>query len=213
MTLQLFLLLLEAARFTLAITAVSIACGILLGVLLCGAALSGFAGLRWVARVYVSFFRGVPLLVQLLLFYHLLPLAGLNVSSVAAAVLALSLCTAAYQAENLRGGFLSVPAGLLEAADMVGMGPLQRFRRVQAPIAVRLTIPAMVNEAIQILHASALISVVGVIELTKTARDLSASTYLPLPIYAGAGLIYLVMTLALVGLGLFSERRLRVMGA
>ncbi len=213
MTLQLFLLLLEAARFTLAITAVSIACGILLGVLLCGAALSGFAGLRWVARVYVSFFRGVPLLVQLLLFYHLLPLAGLNVSSVTAAVLALSLCTAAYQAENLRGGFLSVPAGLLEATDMVGMGPLQRFRRVQAPIAVRLTIPAMVNEAIQILHASALISVVGVIELTKTARDLSASTYLPLPIYACAGLIYLVMTLALVGLGLFSERRLRVMGA
>ena len=213
MTLQLFLLLLEAARFTLAITAVSIACGLLLGVVLCGAALSGFAGLRGVARVYVSFFRGVPLLVQLLLFYNLLPLVGLNVSSVTAAVLALSLCTAAYQAENLRGGFLSVPAGLLEAADMVGMSPLQRFRRVQAPIAVRLTIPAMVNEAIQILHASALISVVGVIELTKTARDLSASTYLPLPIYACAGLIYLVMTLALVGLGLFSERRLRVMGA
>ncbi len=213
MTPRLFLLLLDAAQYTVAITAVSIAIGIAWGTVLCGAALSRAWLPRTAARLYISFFRGVPLLVQLLLFYHLLPVIGLNVSSAAAAVLALSLCTAAYQAENLRGGFLSVPAGLLEAADMVGMGPGQRFRRVQAPIAIRLTVPAMVNEAIQILHASALISVVGVIELTKTARDLSASTFLPLPIYAAAGLIYLAMTLALVAAGRFGERRLRVMGA
>ncbi|MGI4955380.1 MAG: amino acid ABC transporter permease [Janthinobacterium lividum] len=210
MTAALFLLLVQAAEYTVAITAVSIAIGIALGTALCAAALSPAGPVRGAARLYISFFRGVPLLVQLLLFYHLLPRLGINVSSVAAAVLALSLCTAAYQAENLRGGFLSVPRGLLEAADMVGMTALQRFLRVQAPIAIRLTIPAMVNEAIQILHASALISVVGVIELTKTARDLSASTYLPLPIYACAGLLYLVMTLGLVGLGRYSERRLRV---
>ena len=211
MTPKLFLLLLQAAQSTLAITAVSIALGIALGTLLCAAGLAPARPVRAAARLYVSFFRGVPLLVQLLLFYHLLPVLGLNVSSVAAAILSLSLCTAAYQAENLRGGFLSVPPGLLEAADMVGMGPVQRFRRIQAPIAIRLTIPAMMNEAIQILHASALISVVGVVELTKTARDLSASTFLPLPIYAATGLIYLAITLTLVAVGLFSERRLRVM--
>lgn len=210
MTWTLFALLLKAAEYTIVITAIAIALGITLGVVLCAAALSGSRTARAVARLYVSFFRGVPLLVQLLLFYHLLPRIGLNVSSTAAAILALALCTAAYQAENLRGGFLSVPRGLVEAADMVGMTPLQRFGRIQAPIAIRLTIPAMVNEAIQILHASALISVVGVIELTKTARDMSASTFMPLPIYATAGLIYLVITLALVALGLLSERRLRV---
>lgn len=213
MTPRLFSLLLQGAQYTLAITAVSIAIGIALGVAVCGAALSRAPLPRKAAGLYISFFRGVPLLVQLLLVYHLLPVLGLNVPSVAAAVLALSLCTAAYQAENLRGGFLSVPQGLLEAADMVGMGPVQRFRRIQAPIAIRLTIPAMMNEAIQILHASALISVVGVIELTKTARDLSASTFMPLPIYASAGLIYFLMTLGLVVLGRWGERRLRVMGA
>ena len=213
MTPKLFLLLLHGAERTLAITAISIAFGIALGVLLCGAALSRAALPRRAARLYVSFFRGVPLLVQLLLFYHLLPVLGLNVSSDVAAVLALSLCTAAYQAENLRGGFLAVPPGLLEAADMVGMGAVQRFRRVQVPVAVRLTVPAMVNEAIQILHASALISVVGAIELTKTARDLSASTFMPLPIYAATGLIYLAITLVLLGVGLGAERRLRVRAA
>ena len=213
MTPKLFLLLLQGAEYTLVITAISIVLGIGLGVLICGASLSHARLPKAVARLYISFFRGVPLLVQLLLFYHLLPVLGLNVSSDAAAVLALSLCTAAYQAENLRGGFLSVPPGLLEAAEMVGMGAGQRFRRIQVPIAIRFTIPAIMNEAIQILHASALISVVGVIELTKTARDLSASTFMPLPIYASTGLIYLAITLLLVAAGLLAERRLRIRGA
>jgi polar amino acid transport system permease protein len=152
----------------------------------------------------------VPLLVQLLLFYHLLPAIGINISSVAAALVALSLCTAAYQAENLRGGFLSVSRGLLEAAEAVGMERLQRFRRVSVPIAIRLTIPALVNEAIGILHASALISVVGVIELTKTARNFAATTFDPLPFYACAGLLYLGLTYGVLGLGRAAERHLAV---
>jgi polar amino acid transport system permease protein len=207
---KLFLLLVHAAVSTAWISVVSIALGITLGIIVCGAGLSRSRLLRVPARLYVSFFRGVPLLVQLLLCYHLLPTLGLNISSLASAILVLSLCTAAYQAENLRGGFLSVPRGLIEAGEMVGMTAAQRFRRIEVPIAVRLTVPAMINEAIAILHASALISVIGVIELTKTARDLSASTFEPLPIYASAGLLYLVMTAVVVAAGLFVERRLQV---
>ena len=210
MSWKLFLLLVHAAGSTALISLAAIAIGLCIGIAICGAALARSHWLRIPARCYVSFFRGVPLLVQLLLCYHLLPLLGLNISSLSSALLALSLCTAAYQAENLRGGFLSVPRGLLEAADIAGMSPTQRFRRVAAPLAIRLTIPAMVNEAIAILHASALISVVGVIELTKTARDLSASTFQPLPIYASAGLLYLVLTGMLAIAGLLAERRLQV---
>ena len=93
---------------------------------------------------------------------------------------------------------------------MVGMTPWQAFRRIRAPIAIRLTIPAMMNEAIAILHASALVSVVGVVELTKTARDLAASTLEPLPLYATAGAIYVVITYGLVAGGTVAGRVFRL---
>lgn len=213
MSWKLFLLLVKAAGATAWISAVSVLAGIALGVVVCAAGLSGSRPLARAARTYVSFFRGVPLLVLLLLVYHLLPELGINVSSDTAAIAALTLCTSAYQAENVRGGFLSVPRGLVEAAEMVGMTPRQRFLRVEAPIAVRLTIPAIMNEAVAILHASALISVVGVIELTKTTRDLSASTLEPLPLFAAAGAIYLALNWVLVGGGALAERRFRLGGA
>ncbi len=108
-----------------------------------------------------------------MLIYNLLPVIGINVPSIVAAVVGLSLCTAAYQAENLRGGFSSVPVGLVESAEMVGMTPIQIFRRIKAPIALRLTFPALVNEAILILKASSLVSVVGIVELTRMAQDLA----------------------------------------
>ncbi len=204
------MLMVDAAMKTAAISAVAVAIGICLGILICGANLSRSRPLSVAARLYISFFRGVPLLVQLLLFYHLLPAIGLNISSLSAAILALSLCTAAYQAENLRGGFLSVPRGMVEAAEIVGMTHWQQFLRIKMPIAIRLTVPAMINEAIAILHASALISVVGVVELTKTAREISADTFDPLPAYATAGFLYLILNLILSSAGAFAEKRLKV---
>lgn len=213
MSWKLFSLLLEAAVTTAWISAISISAGLALGLVICTA---GFSRRTWVAgaaRLYVSFFRGVPLLVQLLLVYHLLPVLGLNVSSNVAAIMALTLCSAAYQAENLKGGFLSVPNGLVEAAQMVGMTSFQRFRRIVAPVALRLTIPAIVNEAVAILHASALVSVVGVMELTKMTRDLSASTLEPLPLFLMAGAIYIAMNIVLTTAGARAERLFRLPGA
>lgn len=209
MSWTLFALLVEASFYTVVISAVSIVLGLIIGMLVAGAMLSPNPRLSWPGRTFVSFFRGVPLLVQLLLIYNLLPAMGLNVPGVVAAIVGLSLCTAAYQAETLRGGFSSVPRGLIEAADMAGLSPFQQFRRIRAPIAFRLTLPAIVNEAILILKASSLISLVGVVELTRMAQDLAASTYKPLPLYAAAGLLYLVINWALAGLGTLAERRLR----
>ena len=109
MTLTIYGLLLKAALFTLLISAVSIVIGVTIGIGVAAARLSPNPWFAWPARVYVSFFRGVPLLVQLLLIYNLLPVIGVNVPSVVAAIAGLALCTSAYQAENLRGGFASVP--------------------------------------------------------------------------------------------------------
>jgi polar amino acid transport system permease protein len=193
MSFKLFELLLQASIYTVTISVVSILIGFTLAMLISAMMLSRQRLFIWPARIFISFFRGVPLLVQLLLIYNLLPAIGVNVPSIVAAIIGMSLSTAAYQAENLRGGFASVPRGLIECAEMVGMTPGQIFRRVKAPIAMRLTFPALVNEAILLLKASSLVSVVGIIELTRMAQDLSSSTFLPLQIFASAGLIYLII--------------------
>ena len=196
-------------KVSVAISGVSIALGLALGLVVSVASLSRRRLVSVPARVYVSFFRGVPLLVQLLLIYNLLPAAGIDVPGVVAAVVGLTLCTSAYQAENLRGGFLSVPRGLLEAADMAGLGAVQQFRRIRVPIAVALTLPTLVSEAIMILKASSLVSVVGVVELTRMAQDLASSTYRPLPMFATAGALYLAIDWTVAGLGHALERRAR----
>ena len=208
MSIKLFELLLQAAIYTVTISVVSILIGFAIAIVVSAMLLSRQRLLALQARIFISFFRGVPLLVQLLLIYNLLPAIGINVPSIVAAIIGLSLCTAAYQAENLRGGFSSVPAGLVELAEMVGMTPVQIFRRIKAPIALRLTFPALVNEAILILKASSLVSVVGVIELTRMAQDLAGSTFLPLEIFASAGLIYLVINWIVALAGGLIERSL-----
>jgi len=208
MTPALFLLLVKAALYTVAISAAAIVIGITLGLCVAAARASPNPLLNGPARAYVSFFRGVPLLVQLLLIYNLLPAAGINVPSVVAAVSGLALCTSAYQAENLRGGFASVPRGLLESADMLGLTPWQQLTRIRAPIAFRLTLPAVVNEAILILKASSLVSVVGVVELTRMAQDLDTSLFKPIQLYSAAGLLYFLINRGVAGLGRYAERRM-----
>lgn len=208
MSVKLFELLLQASIYTVTISVVSILIGFAIAILLSGMLLSGRGLFVRPAQIFISFFRGVPLLVQLLLIYNLLPVIGINVPSIVAAVIGLSLCTAAYQAENLRGGFASVPLGLVESAEMVGLTPRQIFRRIKVPIALRLTFPALVNEAILILKASSLVSVVGIVELTRMAQDLAGSTFLPLQLFASAGLIYLVINWSVALAGGLIENRL-----
>jgi polar amino acid transport system permease protein len=103
---------------------------------------------------------------------------------------------------------LSVPRGLNEAADMAGLRPAQTLLRIRTPIAFRLTLPAIVSEAIMILQASSLVSVVGVIELTREAQDLNTSMYEPLKLYAVAGLLYFVINRIIAWAGALAERRL-----
>jgi polar amino acid transport system permease protein len=208
MSFKLFELLLQASIYTVTISVVSILIGFAIAIVISAMLLSQQRFFMLPAQIFISFFRGVPLLVQLLLIYNLLPAIDINVPSIVAAVVGLSLCTAAYQAENLRGGFASVPMGLVESAEMVGMTPVQIFRRIKAPIALRLTFPALVNEAILILKASSLVSVVGVIELTRMAQDLAGSTFLPIEIFASAGLIYFVINWIVALAGGLIERSL-----
>ena len=203
-------LLLGAAVWTVVYSLVSVALGFCIGTLVCAMGLSTSRVARGFAAFYVSFFRGVPLLVQLLISYYCLPLIGLNVPSSVAAVCTLAVNTAAYQAEILRGGFLGIPPGLIEAARMVGFSRRQVLTRIEMPLAVRFTLPSLVNETTMMVKASSLISVVGVLELTRLSQNIATSTFQPLEIYLTAGAIYFVINGVIGMFGAFAESRFRV---
>ncbi|HSI39939.1 MAG TPA: amino acid ABC transporter permease [Xanthobacteraceae bacterium] len=206
-------MLLGAAVWTVVYSLSSVAIGFCIGTLVCAAGLSGSRIGRGFAAFYVSFFRGVPLLVQLLLSYYCLPLFGINVPSSVAAVGTLALCTGAYLAEILRGGFLGIPRGQIEAARMLGLSRPQILTRIEVPLAVRLTLPSLVNETTMMVKSSSLISVVGVLELTRLAQNIATSTFQPLEIYLTAGAIYFAINGVISAAGTLAERRFRAEGA
>jgi polar amino acid transport system permease protein len=204
--------LLSAAGTTLWVSLAGIALGQILGgaVLLCRASRS--LALRRAGALYVSFFRGVPLLVQLLLVYYFLPYVGIDVPPLVAAIGSLGLASGAYVSEIFRGSLNAIPRGQAEAAQALGFSAASVWLRILLPQMLRISTPALVNELILLLKASSLISVVGVTELTRTSHTFAASTYRPFEVYITAALIYLAMNLSLAAFGALLERRLAAAG-
>jgi polar amino acid transport system permease protein len=204
-----FPLLFQAALATVGISLAGLLIGFFVAIGVCAAKLSAHRGARAFGGAYVFFFRGVPLLVQLLLVYYLLPFVGINVPPLVAAIGTCALCSAAYVAEILRGGFLGIPSGQLEAARLLGLSRFDMLRRIEVPQAFRLTLPSLGNEMVLLIKASSLVSVVGVAELTRTSQNLAASTYRPLEAYLAAALIYFVINGTLALGAHYAEHRLR----
>ena len=199
-----------AARYTLLISGLGIALGLVIGALVCAAALSRMAWLRRFAALWVSFLRGVPLLVQLLLCYYLLPVIGINVPALVAAVLTVGICSSAYVSEIWRGAIISLPIGQTEAATAIGMRPRDIWSRVILPQAFRISLPALINELILLVKASSLVSVVGILEVTRASQAQAATTFRPLEVYIAAACIYLVINLCFAALGRYLEHRMAV---
>jgi polar amino acid transport system permease protein len=174
---------------------------------------------RWLRRSahgYIYLFRGTPLLIQLfLIYYGLGQFESIRNSSAWALLgnaewcgwLALTLNTAAYTAEILRGGILGVPHGELEAARACGMSYAQMMRRIVVPRAFRIAWPAYGNEVILLLKGSALVSTIAVWDLMGETRSIFSRTY-SLDVFIYAGIIYFLMTFLLTRLFRFGERRL-----
>lgn len=199
-----------AARYTLLISVLGIALGLVIGTLICAAALSKQIWLRRFAGLWVSFLRGVPLLVQLLLFYYLLPVIGVDVPAMVAAVVTVGICASAYISEIWRGAINALPKGQAEAATAIGMGPRDIWTRIILPQAVRLSLPALINELILLVKVSSLVSVVGILELTRASQAQAATTFRPLEVYLAAACIYLLINLFLAALGRYLEHRMAV---
>lgn len=191
-------LLLLGAGITIKITVLSVAVGIIIGLIMGIARISSFRVLRLLAAVYVDFFRGTPLLVQIFLVYFALPLlTGQRSDPYVAAISACGLNSGAYVAEIFRSGIQSIDKGQMEAGRSLGMTWLQTMRYIIVPQAFKRVIPQLGNEFIALLKDSSLVSVIGFEELTRRGQLIIAKTYASMEIWTCVAIIYLVMTLSI----------------
>lgn len=203
-----FPLLLLGAGVTIKITVMSVALGVLIGLFVGIARICRVRPLRFLAAVYVDFFRGTPLLVQIFLFYFAVPvITGQRIDPYVAAVGSCGINSGAYVAEIVRAGIQSIDDGQMEAGRSLGMTWVQTMRYIIVPQAIKRVIPPLGNEFIALLKDSSLVSVIGFEELTRRGQLIIAKTYGSLEIWFSVAIIYLVMTLSISRLVAYLEKR------
>jgi polar amino acid transport system permease protein len=198
--------LLKGIVLTLQVTALGLAGGLLLGAVLAAMQLSRAPPLAAFARGYAIIFRGTPLILQMVFAYDALPRIGLTLPAVLAGGLALAFNEAPFIAEMIRASVLGVDRGQTLAGQALGMTPWVLMRRIVAPQAIRIVVPAFGNEAVSALKNSSLASTIAVQELTLRSTQLASSTFDFFSIFFAAGLVYLVLTGAISGAQLVIER-------
>lgn len=202
--------LLRGAVYTVQVSVLAIAFGLVLGWLFGLAAVSGVAALRAVTGCYVQFIRGTPLLVQIFLIYFGLPVLGLNLPAYWCGVIALGLNSGGFQAEIVRAGIESIDRGQTEAARSIGMSRFQTLVFILVPQTIRRVIPPLTNELITLVKSSSLLSAIAALELTHAGQLIIARTFAPFEIYAAVALIYLVMVNVLSRASALLEKRVFV---
>ena len=167
------------------------------GIVFAVIALYGHWVLRWPFRAFAFLFMGTPLLLQLFLIYFGLIQIGIDLPAFVAGVIGLGLHFAVYNSELIQASILAVDKGQYEGARTLGLSRGQTLRRIVIPQAVRAVIPPMGNNMIALLKDSALVSVIGVAELTLTAQQAISRTYRPFEFYLAAAFCYYIINLAL----------------
>lgn len=177
---------------TLQIGVTSILAGLVGGLALALLRLYGARPVRVATRVYIDIFRSIPLLVLLIVVYYALPFVGIRLSPFVSAVTALSLVSAAYTAEIFRAGIEAIPHGQFEAAQALGLSPRHMMVDVILPQAIRIVIPPLTNNCINVMKDTALASVVAMPDLLKQATQAQALSANPTPLI-GAAIIYVAL--------------------
>jgi len=185
--------LLLAARWTVALSLIAFAGGGVVGLALVTARLRGGRGTSLAVAAYVQVFQGTPLLIQLFLAYFGLGLFGIDVSPWIAAGGALTLYASAYLAEIWRGCVNAIPRGQWEAADSLALSFGETLRHVIAPQALRIAVAPTVGFLVQVIKGTALASIIGFVELTKTGTMITNATFRPFTVYACVALMYFTL--------------------
>jgi polar amino acid transport system permease protein len=202
--------LIEAARWTVALTAIAFAGGGLLGLLFMALRVVPIAPLNWLAITYIQAIQGTPLLGQLFVFYFGFSIFGYDVSPWIAAGAALSIYASAFLAEIWRGCVQAIPKTQWEASAALALSFLEQLRHVILPQALRIAIPPTVGFLVQLVKNTSLASVIGFIELTRAGQIVNGATFQPFVVYTCVAAIYFAMCFPLSLLSQRLERRLHV---
>ena len=208
---------LEGVGNTLIIAIFTVLFGTILGMLMATARMSKIKPLKWLATAYIEFFRGTPLMVQLLFIFYGLPVIGVTFPKVsfipdfdrfAAGVVAMSLNSCAYVAEIIRSGIQAVDVGQMEAARSLGFHHREAMTLVILPQAIRNILPALGNEFVTIIKESSIVSVISIADLMFRAKGIIAKTYSSLECLAIVAIIYFLLTFLGGRLIALMERRM-----
>jgi polar amino acid transport system permease protein len=201
--------LVSGLTITIQLSLVSIILAFFLGLLIAVMRMSQVKPFRWFAHGYLEFFRNTPLLVQIFFWYFgsykIVP-SGLNNwmnnlnFEFAAAVMALTIYTSAFIAEDIRSGIRSIPKEQMEAAQSSGFSFLRSMQYIILPQAVRLTIPPLINQFLNLIKNSSLAMTIGVMELTYQARQVESYTFRGFEAFTAATLVYVVISLVVTGM-------------
>ena len=202
--------LLQGAVMTLETSLLAIALGLPVGIALAVAQRARLRMLRGFVSVYISFARGTPLFIQIMLVFFVLPSLGFDIPRFCAGVIALSLNSGAYIAEMIRGGLTAIPKGQVEAARALSMPRSLMWRHIILPQVLALILPPLTIEFTALLKGSALLAVIGIVELTRSGQQMVASTFKPLEIWLAVGIVYFVMCYALGSLTRHLERTTQI---
>jgi His/Glu/Gln/Arg/opine family amino acid ABC transporter permease subunit len=202
--------LMSGLQMTLIISAMTLVLAMVLGLVIALMDMSRFTPLRWIGISIGEVIRNTPILVQLLWVYYVLPIVfSVRIESLTALVIGLSLYQAAFISEVYRSGIQGVPTGHREAAQVLGLTPIQSFLRIVLPQAVRMTLPPLASNFVQLIKFSSLGAVISVSEITRRGMELSASNFRPLETFTFIAVVYFLICWPLAMAIRWWERRMQ----
>ena len=202
-----FLFIVQAAQWTLALSAIAFVGGALLGLVVALSRTSENAVARNAARVFIQVFQGTPLLLQLFLFFFGAPVLGFDINPWVAAGVALVLNSAAFLAEIWRGCIEAVPRGQWEAAQALNLKYVARMRFVVLPQAFKIALPPTVGYMVQIIKGTSLAAIIGFTEITRAGQIINNATFQPLHVFTTVAALYFVICWPLSLLAARMERK------
>ena len=202
-----FLFILEAAKWTLALSAIAFAGGAILGLLIALARTSESGVLRKASMVFIQIFQGTPLLLQLFLIFFGAPVLGFDINPWIAAGVALILNSAAFLGEIWRGCIEAIPRGQVEAAQALNLKYAARMRDVILPQAFKIALAPTVGYLVQIIKGTSLAAIIGFTEITRAGQIINNATFQPLIVFSAVAAIYFVICWPLSLLAQYIERR------
>lgn len=201
-----FLYIVEAAKWTLALSLIAFIGGAILGLVIALARTSENKAARGASTVFIQIFQGTPLLLQLFLIFFGAPVLGLDINPWVAAGVALVLNSAAFLGEIWRGCIEAVPRGQWEAAEALSLDYRSRMYDVVLPQAFKIALPPTVGYVVQIIKGTSLAAIIGFTEITRAGQIINSATFQPLPVFATVAVLYFVICWPLSLLAAHMER-------